>query len=76
MILLVRSRLKQALDEAGLSLKALQRTCEARGTPVSYPALHALYSNKSNGVTYPVLGAICGALNCQVNKVIEYLPDE
>ena len=67
----IRSRLKETLEESGKTLREL-----ASETGFTYQALWKIANNKGRGIEFETLESICAALNCQVNKVIEYLPDD
>ena len=67
----IRSRLTETLSENGVSLRQLSNE-----TGLTYEALWKIANNTGGGIKYETLQLICAALNCQVNKVIEFLPDE
>lgn len=73
---MIRYRLRDTLEERGWSVRELQRSCEKSGHSVSYPTLLSLYHGKTKQIAVDTLNSVCAGLNCQVNKVIEYLPDE
>ena len=67
----IRSRLTETLSETGVTLRDLSNE-----TGLTYEALWKIANDKGRGIKYETLQLICSALNCQVNKVIEYLPDD
>ena len=67
----IRSNLKRLLADREIKLSELSRR-----TGISYQGLHKLYSGETKGVSFETLDRICSELHCQVNKIIEYVPDE
>jgi len=67
----IANKLSEMLGRKRMSVKALQRA-----TGVSYGALHALYANKTKRVDLSILARICGALDCEVGDILEYVPGE
>lgn len=44
-------------------------------TNLSYPTIHRLASGKTTSVGFTTLNLICTVLNCKVEDIIEYIPD-
>ncbi|MSU01375.1 helix-turn-helix domain-containing protein [Tissierella pigra] len=48
----------------------------SRRTGLSYSALHKLSSNNTNSISFDTLEAICTALECNIEDVLEIVKSE
>ena len=67
----VRFRLRELLDERGMSQTELQ----AR-TGFAYSTVNDLYNNKPRRVELETLDVLCEVLNCSIGELLERVPDK
>ena len=63
-------RLKELLDERGMSQREL-----ARRTGRHHDVISRFARQDTEGVTYDLLSHVCAALECDVGDILEYGPD-
>jgi putative transcriptional regulator len=66
----IRLRLKNLLDDRGMTQTELQSL-----TGLGYSSINAMYHNKTLGVEFGTLDAICGALKVQPGDLLQHIPD-
>lgn len=66
----IRLKLKETLDNAGISRYAL-----AQKTGISFQIIDKYYKNKANRYDKFTLSKICNALSCDISDILE-LTDE
>lgn len=66
----IRVRLQQCLDERDMTQVELQLK-----TRLSYSTINELAHGKTQSVRFATLDAICAALGCGVDDLLEYVPD-
>ena len=67
----VRFRLRELLDERGMSQTELQ----AR-TGFAYSTISELYHNKARRIDVGTLETLCETLECTVGELVEYVPQK
>ena len=67
----VRFRLRELLDERGMSQTELQ----AR-TGFAYSTVNDLYNNKPRRVELETLDVLCEVLNCSIGELLERVADK
>ena len=67
----VRFRLRELLDERGMSQTELQ----AR-TGFAYSTVNDLYNNKPRRVELETLDVLCEVLNCSIGELLERVSDK
>ena len=67
----VRIRLRELLDERGMSQTAVQ----AR-TGFAYSTVNYLYNNKPRRVELETLDVLCEVLNCSIGELLERVSDK
>ena len=67
----IRNHFSRLLGERRLNIREV-----ARRTGLSYGALFALYHDRSGGITFDTLDALCRELKIQVSDLLEYVPED
>jgi putative transcriptional regulator len=67
----VRFRLRELLDERGLTQTELQMR-----TGLAYSTINDLSNNKPRRVELETLDVICNALNCGIADLLEHIPEK
>lgn len=67
----IQFRLKELLDDRGMTQSALQNE-----TRLAYSTISELYHGKVRRLDVRTLDALCGALDCKVGDIIEYVPEK
>lgn len=65
----IRVLLGDVLEARGLKQTELQSR-----TGLSYSAINELVHNKTTRLTFATLEALCDALDCDVNDLLQYVP--
>ena len=65
-ILPIKNNLSKLLESKGKSLYWL-----AQKTGISYPTLHKINKNETDGIKFNILEAICKALGCRIEDLLE-----
>lgn len=66
----IRNNLALILEKKKKSLYWL-----AQETGISYPTLHKLSKNETDGIKFSILEKICTALECELNELLEIKKD-
>ena len=66
----VRFRLRELLDERGMSQTELQVR-----TGFAYSTVNDLFNNKPRRVELETLDVLCEVLNCSIGELLERVPD-
>ncbi len=67
----IRVRLRELLEKRGMAQTELQ----AR-SGLGYSTINALYHGKTERVEFATLEALCQVLQCEVGKLLEYVPEK
>ena len=67
----VRFRLRELLDERGMSQTELQTR-----TGLAYSTVNDLYNNKPRRVELDTLDVLCDVLDCTIAELLERIPDK
>ena len=67
----VRFRLRELLDERGMSQTELQGR-----TGLAYSTVNDLYNNKPRRVELETLDVLCEVLNCSIGELLERVADK
>lgn len=70
LILPVKNNLSELLEKNGKSLYWL-----AKETGISYPTLHKINKNETDGIKFNILEAICTALGCKLEELLEFVSE-
>ncbi len=68
--LAIRNHVSRELGARRLTIKEL-----ARQSGLSYGTLFALYHDKTRGIDFSTLDALCRTLGVQISDLLEYVPD-
>ena len=68
---MIRCKLSVLLGERRMKMSEL-----ARASGLSYPAVNAIYHEQTKVIAYDTLNKLCKALDCNVQDILEYIPDE
>ena len=66
----VRNNLNELLEQKGKSLYWL-----AKETGISYPTLHKINKNETDGIKFNILELICKALECKLEELLEFVKE-
>jgi putative transcriptional regulator len=64
------------MGERRLKIADLERMTKDHGNGLHRNGITKLYNEKTDGIKFDTLDAICKALNCTVGDLIEYIPDD
>lgn len=67
----VRFRLRELLDERGMTQTELQMR-----TRLAWSTVNDLYNNKPRRVELETLDVLCEVLNCSIGELLERVPDK
>lgn len=67
----VRFRLRELLDERGMSQTELQSR-----TRLAYSTINDLFNNKPRRVELETLDVLCEVLDCAIGELLERIPDK
>lgn len=67
---MIKIKIKELLDKKNKSIYWL-----AKETNISQNAMGKIVAEKTNAIKYENLNAICKALDCKIEHIIEYIPD-
>lgn len=67
----IRNHVSREMGARRLSIKDLTAQ-----SGLSYGTLFALYHDRTRGIDFHTLDALCRTLNVQVGELLEYVPDE
>lgn len=66
----VKNNLNELLEKKGKSLYWL-----AKETGISYPTLHKINKNETDGIKFSILELICKALDCKIEQLLEFVSE-
>lgn len=67
----VRFRLRELLDERGMSQTELQSR-----TRLAYSTINDLFNNKPRRVELETLDVLCDVLDCAIGELLERIPEK
>lgn len=67
----IRVRLRELLEKRGMAQTELQVR-----SGLGYSTINALYHGKTERVEFATLEALCQVLQCEVGKLLEYVPEK
>ena len=73
---MIKVHLSKLMGERRLKIADLERLTKEQGNGLHRNGITKLYNEKTDGVKFETLNAICKALNCTVGDIIEYIPDK
>ena len=59
-----------------LGIKRMDRGEVAKLTGINRKTLYNIYHDKSKGIEFETLNKLCFALDCTLNDLFKYVPDE
>lgn len=73
---MIKVHLSRIMGERRLKISDLERITKEQGNGLHRNGIAKLYNEKTDGVKFETLNAICKALNCSVADILEYIPDK
>ncbi|MCU6709795.1 helix-turn-helix transcriptional regulator [Paenibacillus sp. J5C_2022] len=73
---MIKVHLSRLMGERRLKIADLERLTKEAGNGLHRNGITKLYNERTDGVKFETLNAICKALDCRVEDIIEYIPDE
>lgn len=72
---MIKIHLSKIMGEQRLKIADLERMTKEHGTGLHRNGITKLYNEKTDGIKFDTLEALCKALNCTVADLIEYIPE-
>lgn len=73
---MIKVHLSRLMGERRLKISDVERITRENGNGLHRNGITKLYNEKTDGVKFETLQALCQALDCSVGDIIEYIPDE
>jgi len=68
---MIKIRLSRVMGEKRISIAELSRM-----TKLHRNGITKIYNEETDGIKFETLNIICNALNCKLEDIIEYIPDD
>lgn len=68
---MIRNNVRRTAEALGYNLMDL-----VRGTGISRPALHRIWHNQTEQISFETLDKLCNFLKVPINDLIEHVPDD
>lgn len=72
---MIKVHLSRLMGERRLKIADLERITNEQGNGLHRNGITKLYNEKTDGVKFETLNALCKALGCSVGDIIEYIDD-
>ena len=72
---MIKVHLSRIMGERRLKIADVARITEENGKGLHRNGITKLYNEKTDGVKFDTLEALCEALECTVGDLLEYIPD-
>ncbi|WP_239613901.1 helix-turn-helix domain-containing protein [Cohnella mopanensis] len=72
---MIKVHLSRLMGERRLKIADVERITNEHGNGLHRNGITKLYNEKTDGIKFDTLNALCKALDCSVEDIIEYIPD-
>lgn len=72
---MIKVHLSRLMGERRLKIADVERLTKEQGNGLHRNGITKLYNEKTDGIKFETLDALCKALACNVGDIIEYIPD-
>jgi putative transcriptional regulator len=72
---LIKVHLSRLMGERRLKIADVERITNEQGNGLHRNGITKLYNEKTDGIKFETLDALCKALNCSVGDILEHIKD-